>query len=182
MLVLHKLQELNLVQSNIAPHANFNKMNGVIPGEGLTKPPGAAPYQQPPQFVHLDDLLETMWNKMHEPENTAQIYGFLKLGIPAEAIARVLLFGAFSHGVCTPDLAILALKTVVRQVAALGTFLGLKNIKIKNHNPATVKQLATIARALDEFGPASANDKTSDTDSMSTPNSSGSAMFTGLGV
>lgn len=168
----------------IAPHANFNRMNGVIPGEGLTNPPGAAPYQQPPQFVHLDDLLESLWNKMNQSDNSVHIYGLLKAGVPAEAIARTLLFGAFSHGVCTPSLAMLALKTVVRQIVALGTFLGLKKIKIKNIRPETTQQLAEIARTIDEFG--SVDD---DTEAQSTNASvegspmanNSSQIFTGLG-
>lgn len=153
-------------------------MNGVIPGEGLTNPPGAMPCQNPPQFVHLDDLLESLWFKMNQKDNGIQIYGLLKAGVPAEAIARTLLFGAFSHGVCSVDLAQLALKTVVRQIVALGKFLGLTKVKIKNHNPATTKQLAEISRVIDEFG--SVDD---DEDSQSTSAAAGSSgIFTGLGV
>ena len=161
----------------------FDKMNGVIPGEGLTQPPGSAPYQNPPQFVHLNDLLECLWNKMTQPDNSTQVYGLLKAGVPAEAIARTLLFGAFSHGVCTPDLAMLALSTVVKQIVALGTFLGLKKIKIKNHRPETAKQLGDIARVIDKFGSVDEQD-----DAVSTTMPTGAvppdkaSVFTGLGV
>lgn len=167
----------------IAPHANFDKMNGVIPGEGLTNPPGSAPYQNPPQFVHLNDLLESLWNKMNQPDNTTQIYGLLKSGVPAEAIARTLLFGAFSHGVCTASLAMLGLTTVVRQIVALGTFMGLKKIKIKNHRPETTKQLAEIQSVIDKFGSV---DDDEDAQSTNMPQGAvpdtGSKIFSGLGV
>jgi hypothetical protein len=165
--------------ANIAPHANFGIMNGPIPGEGLTNAPGSAPYQNPPQFVHLNDLLEMMWNKLNDSNNSIQIYGLLKAGVPAEAIARTLLFGAFSHGVCTPSLAMLALKTVVRQIVALGTFLGLKKIKIKNHRPEQVKQLAEIQRVIDKFGSVN-EDKDAASTNVSVDNSS-SGIFSGIG-
>ncbi len=164
--------------AGIAPHANFGMMNGPIPGEGLTNIPDSAPYQNPPQFVHLDDLLEATWNKLNQSENSVQIYGLLKAGVPAEAIARTLLFAAFSHGVCTPSLAMLALKTVVRQIVALGTFLGLKKIKIKNHRPEQVQQLAQIQRVIDKFGSV---DDDEDASSTNVPNSGSNGIFTGLG-
>lgn len=167
----------------VAPHANFDKMNGVIPGEGLTTQPGSMPCQNPPQFVHLDDLLESLWNKMNQPDNSVQMYGLLKAGVPAEAIARTLLFGAFSHGVCTATLAMLALATVVRQIVALGTFLGLKKIKIKNHRPETTTQLANIAAVIDKFGSVD-DDEDAQSTSMpqgAMPDNSGK-IFSGLGV
>lgn len=164
----------------IAAHANFSKMNGVIPGEGLTRPPGSMPCQNPPQFVHLNDLLESLWSKMHDPDNSVHIYGLLKAGCPAEAIARTLLFGAFSHGVCTANLSMLGLKTVTRQIVALGTSLGLKKIKIKNHRPAQIQQLAEIARVIDQFGSVDDDKDASSTNVKLDDVKSG--IFTGLGV
>ncbi len=136
----------------IASHANFGMMNGPIPGEGLTKAPGAAPYQQPPQHTDLDSLLEQLWGQFNNPQDGVKIYGLLKAGLPAEAIARTVLFIAFSHGICNPDLALLALPTVTRQVVAIGHFLGVKNIKIKNPKPDQTKILAHIASVLADQG------------------------------
>lgn len=164
----------------VAPHSNFSRMNGIIPGEGLTNPPGAMPCQNPPQFVHLDDLLEFIWNEMNQPDTTTQLYGLMKAGVPCEAIARTILFGAFSHGVCTPNLAMLGLKTVVRQLAALGTFLGLKNIKIKNHRPEQVKQLAQIQQVIDKFGSVDEDNNEHDDTSRQTPATNN--PFSGLGM
>lgn len=165
----------------IAPHANFSRMNGVIPGMGLTQAPGANPWQNPPQHVHLDDLLEMLWNKLNQPEVTVHIYGLLKAGAPAEAIARTMLMGCFSRGVCTPSLAILALKTVVRQIVALGKFLGLKNIKIKNDRPEQVKQLADIQRVINQFGSVDDDNNSHEDDTVDATKDS-SQIFSGLGV
>lgn len=164
----------------IAPHANFNKMNGVIPGEGLTNPPGAMPCQNPPQCVHLDDLLNVVWGKLNKPDVTIHVYGLLKAGMPAEAIARTILFGCFAKGVCTPSLAIQALKTVVRQIVALGMFLGLKNIKVKNHRPEDVKQIAQIQRTIDQFGSIDDDDNEHEDTSGDTPATQ--SPFSGLGM
>lgn len=156
----------------IAPHAAFSKMNGVIPGEGLTKPVGSAPYQQPPQFVHLDDLLEHIWDKFNDPDHTVKLYGLLKAGLPAEAIARTVLFGAFCHGVCTPSLAMMAFKTVVKQIVAIGHFMGVTKINIKNPDKNKVRDLARIARAMDDR-----NDTTGTDNATSSGN-----VFTGIGM
>ena len=168
-------------------------MNAPIPGQGLTTMPGSMPCQNPPQFVHLDDLLESLWNKLNKPDNTVQIYGLLKAGVPAEALARTLLFTAFAHGACTPSLSMMALKTVVRQIVAIGMFMGLKHIKIKNHNPQKVKQLAEIQRVIDKFGSVD-DDETAQSTSVpqggipalspqsSGSGSSGSGIFSGIGA
>lgn len=160
----------------LAPHANISKMQGPIPGQGWTKPLGSAPYQQPPQFVHLDDLLNYIWDNINNPQHGVKIYGLLKAGLPAEAIARTLCFGAFCHGYCTASLAMMALRTVIRQIVALGHLLGLKNIKIKNPNPNQTKQLAQIARALGDSAPPTAADQVN-----STTGTSSNGVFTGLG-
>ncbi len=164
----------------IAPHANFGRMNGPIPGQGLTQAPGANPWHNPPQFVHLNDLLEFIWNKFNQYDTTIHIYGLLKAGCPAEAIARTVLFGCFSKGVCTPSLAILALKTTVRQIVALGTFLGLKNIKIKNDRPEQVKQLAEIQQVIGQFG--SVDEDTNVQNSSTGSTAATNSPFSGLGM
>lgn len=157
---------------------NPNLFNGPIPGEGMTKPLGGAPYQQPPQFVHLDDLLESLWQKINNPQEGVKIYGLLKAGLPAEAIGRTLLFGAFTHGVCTPTLALLALPTVVKQLVALGHMLGLKNIKIKNPNPEQTKALAKIAQVLNDSDPVTSGEQIQST----TGAPKNLSIFTGLGA
>lgn len=161
------------------PNFNPNLFNGPIPGQGLTQPVGAAKWQQPPQFVHLDELLEYMWNKLVDEDMAVQIYGLLSIGVPAEAIARTILFGCFAHGICTVTLAQLAIRTVIRQVVAIGHFLGLKKMKIKNHDAKKVQQLAKLKDLMDEFG--SVDDNDSKAANPATP-SAGSQIFSGLGA
>lgn len=163
---------------NIPQHANFSAMSGPIPGESLTKPVGGAPHQNPPQFVHLDDLLHSIWDKINNPQEGIKIYGLLKAGLPAEAIARTMLFVAFSQGICTVDLALLAVSTVVRQIVALGHFLGLKNIKIRNPNPEQTKFLAHIAQVLDDSTPVEAGDQVQNVTGAPKSN----PIFKGLGI
>ena len=159
------------------PNFNPNLFNGPIPGQGMTQPLGAAKWQQPPQFVHLDEFLEYMWNKMLQKDMTMHIYGMLSIGVPCEAIARTLLFGCFAHGICTVTLANLAVRTVIRQIGAIGHFLGVKNIKVRNHDAKKVKQLADLKKLMDEFD----NDDNQGSAQPSAPASSGSQIFSGLG-
>lgn len=160
----------------IGTHTNFRGMMGPIPGQGWTQPLGAAKWQQPPQFTMLNDLLEHIWYKLNQPEMGIKVYGLLKGGLPAEAIARTLLFGAFCHGLCTVSLAQMAIRTVVRQIVALGTFLGLKHIKIKNPKPEQVAQLAAIAKKIGDNGDNDAGDQVS-----SATGTSDNGIFSGLG-
>lgn len=128
---------------------NANMYNGPIPGEGLTRPVGGAPYQNPPQHVDLDQFLESVWAKLSVEKNAVSLYGLLKIGMPAEALARTILFKAFSEGSTTVDVALLALPTVIRQVVAIGHLLGVKNIKVKNPNINQKRYLAQLGRLMD---------------------------------
>lgn len=166
--------------ANVNQDFDFSKMDGPIPGQGLTQTPNGAAYQNPPQYSDLDELLESIWAKFNDPQQGIKIYGLLKAGMPAEAIARVVLFAAFSQGVCTVDLALLALPTVIRQLVAVAHLLGIKNPKIRNPNPDQTKFLAKIADVLAKQGDKgpSAGDQASNV----TGAPKNSPIFSGLGV
>lgn len=151
---------------------------GAIPGSGMTHSMGSFPFQNPPQHTDQQEFLESIWAKLNAPENTVKMYGLLKAGMPAEAIARTLLFSAFSHGVITPTMAMLSLPVVLKQIVALGHFLGLKKMKIRNPNPNKTQYLAKIAQALD----LDTEDDNSSTPNLPSPQSNNSQIFTGLGL
>ncbi len=102
-----------------------------IPGQSLTQAPGSSPIEHPPLFVHLDDALEYMWDKLHKKKALIQLEGLLKSGVPAEALARTMLYQGMCDSKWTVDLALLMFQTVIWQIEAIAK---LKGMKIKSFN------------------------------------------------
>ena len=107
-----------------------NIFDSPIPGESLTKTPGNAAWENPPQYVNVDEASEYIWEKLHEEKFLDQVVSFLANDVPIEAIARMILFGGFVEGKWTPDVAILLSEVVFKQIMAIGMNAGVKNMKM----------------------------------------------------
>jgi hypothetical protein len=123
---------------------------GAIPGSGLTKQPGSLPFQRPPRFVHIEDALESMWDRLNMPDNMLMIYGLLKAGYPVEALARTILYMAAFQGEFTPTLMMLMLPTTIKQIVAIGHKLGVKKMTIRNPDLEKAKFMAKLAEAVQD--------------------------------
>jgi len=138
-----------------------------VPGESLTETPGNAAWEHPPQFTKLQDAMNFVYTQMMRPRSTQQLIAMLDARVPAEAIAKTVLFTGFAQGQWTPDLMILMAKPVIQLIVAIGTRAGVK-VKIGMPNrykkpaypelarvkamtePATEKNLAPVMKVLDE--------------------------------
>ena len=96
-----------------------NIFDSPIPGESLTKTPGNAAWENPPQYVNVDEASEYIWEKLHEEKFLDQVVSFLANDVPIEAIARMILFGGFVEGKWTPDVAILLSEVVFKKIMAI---------------------------------------------------------------
>lgn len=103
-----------------------------IPGQSLTSPPGASPFENPPQHTDIETALEEIWNKLTQPKQVIRLCIILKKGMPAEYLAKTILFEGFSKGKWTPDMAFLMLKIVMSMIIAIAVT---KNIKPKIFSP-----------------------------------------------
>ena len=86
----------------------FEKIiSGPTPGESLTKEPGAAKYEKPPQYAEVDDAIASVVNNLTKPKNYAAFLDALDEGMPIEALVAPTVFGGFSEGKWTVDVALL---------------------------------------------------------------------------
>lgn len=105
-------------------------LNGPVPGESLTQPPGNAKWEHPPQFADPNDASDYIFNQLLQPKTLKGILTMLKMGVPAEALARVLLFSGFHAGKWTPDICMLLFKPVIAMIVALGQRAKIDKIKV----------------------------------------------------
>lgn len=113
--------------------------SGPVPGESLTLPPKNQPWEQPPQFVRMEDAMNFLFNQLLEPKFFKQLMKMLDAGMSVEAIVRTILFGGFTMGKWTVDLAMLMYKPLMLTIITLAKSAGIK------HAPIVMKE------SLDKF-------------------------------
>lgn len=104
-----------------------------IPGQSLTMAPGSMPMEKPPQYTNPRQAAEYFWQKLHDPKQIAKLIVLLKNDVPAEYIARTMLFTAVAHGIIHINTMLIMARVLVKQIAAIGI---LKGIKVKVGNPS----------------------------------------------
>ena len=107
-----------------------NIFDAPTPGQSLTDTPGNAGWEHPPEFTDVEKASEYLWQKLHEDEVLDQILSFLKNDVPIEAVARMMLFGGFTEGKWTPDLAILLAPITFDHIMAIGIKAEIPKMKL----------------------------------------------------
>jgi PhoPQ-activated pathogenicity-related protein len=98
-----------------------------IPGASLTKTPGGAPWQSPPQFTDEDEALHYIWEVVFQkPEAVVPFMVFLKKGIAVTEIVNTFLFAGVAASKWTLDLAMLMYQEVAWMICALAKIRGIK--------------------------------------------------------
>ena len=124
--------------------AQNNPFDAPVPGQSLTDKPGNAAWEHPPQFVNTAEAADFIWNQLSSPEFSEQVIGMLDAGIPVEAIARVILFGGFTDGKWTPDVAFIIAEPVMKMIATVGFLGGVKKFRISIDDMTNNNELKSI--------------------------------------
>lgn len=103
-----------------------------VPGQSLTMAPGSLPMEKPPQFVDPEQAAEFFWMKLHNPKMIIKLVIMLRKGVPAEFIARSILYTAIVHGIIGINTGLLMGRVLLKQIVAIGHLKGVKNMKVKN--------------------------------------------------
>ena len=121
-----------------------NPFDAPVPGQSLTDKPGNAAWEHPPQFVNTAEAADFIWEQLSTPEFAEQVIAMLDAGIPIEAIARVILFGGFTDGKWSPDVAFIIAEPVMKMIATVGMLGGVKNFRISLDDMTNENELSSI--------------------------------------
>lgn len=102
--------------------------HGSIPGQSLTKPMGAMPHDNPPQYADLNDALTYMFQALTVPRQVTRLVILLRKGVPVEYIARSVIFMGFGKGKWTPDVGLMMLKSTMAMILAIAHIKKVKHI------------------------------------------------------
>lgn len=103
-------------------------MHKPIPGISLTGEPGAAPWERPPQYTTLDEVIDYYSDKLVEEEVLPNLIDSIKRDIPLLTIADGLMKVGVMQGMHSIDAAMLAKPVIVELMIALAEIYGIKYI------------------------------------------------------
>ena len=121
-----------------------NPFDAPIPGQSLTDKPGSAAWEHPPQYTNTAEAADFVWGQLSTPEFAEQVISMLDAGVPVEAIGRVILFGGFTEGKWTPDVAFIIAEPIMKMIVAVGIQGGVKKFKMSLGDMTNKNELKSI--------------------------------------
>ena len=96
----------------------INPFNAPIPGQGLTDEPGNYPWEHPPQFPEIEDAADFIYDRLSDPKQLKRLLTMMRVGVPIEALVKVITFSGFLEGKFTVDVARLLEPIVAMQITS----------------------------------------------------------------
>ena len=93
------------------------KFDAPLPGQSLTDEPGNYPWEHPPKTPSIEEATDYVYESMMKPENMERMFTLLRMGIPIEALVKIITFSGFLEGRWTVDTAKLLEPIVAMMVA-----------------------------------------------------------------
>ena len=128
-------------------------LSAPIPGMSLTTEPGSVPWEQPPQYVTLDDVASFYMEKLQNPEAIYELMGLLERGLPIVTIVNTLTKTSVMKGYHTVDTAFLVTPIVVEIVKTLAELNDVEYVvtpeevaKKNTVSPSIIKELMKEAK------------------------------------
>jgi len=90
-----------------------------IPGQSLTVEPGSVPWEQPPQYVTLDEVATFYSDKMNDVEAIHELMGLLKRNIPIVSIVNGMVKMGLMKGYHTVDTGFLVTPIIVEIIKTI---------------------------------------------------------------
>ena len=104
--------------------ADFALTANPIPGMSLTSEPGNSPWEQPPMFVELADVVDYYSDKLTMPETFDGIVEALSNEATVTDLTNVLIKSAVMKGVHTIDVGMVAFPVIAEIIKTVGDIAG----------------------------------------------------------
>ena len=135
-------------------------LDAPIPGQSLTVEPGSVPWENPPQYVTLADVVGFYTEKMDDPEVILDLLDTIKRDIPILTIVNTLTKASLMKGYHTVDVGFLVTPILVEMIKTIAELNDVPYIisyddqmKTERVSPRVIKQLIDEMRAKVEANP-----------------------------
>lgn len=94
-------------------------LSAPIPGQSLTVEPGSVPWEQPPQYTKLEDVVKFYTDKIDDPELIMDILEVVKRDIPILTLVNTITKTALMQGSHTVDVGFLVTPILVEMIKTI---------------------------------------------------------------
>jgi hypothetical protein len=91
-----------------------------IPGMSLVGEPGNAPWEQPPMYVELDDVVNYYVEKITEPESVDRLLKAMEAEASLIDIANTVIKAGMMKGIHTIDVGVITIPILVELMKTIG--------------------------------------------------------------
>ena len=113
----------------------YNSFDAPVPGESLTNTPGNAAWEHPPTHAKVEDALEFINDRMMDKESGMRALALMDIGIPIEALVKIITFSGFIEGKWTVDVAKVLEPLVAMLLAKMVKDAKLTNVRVNLSDP-----------------------------------------------
>jgi hypothetical protein len=143
------IKEVQLPSQNYQ-EPQYNPFDAPVQGESLTNTPGAAAWEHPPAHAKMEDAIEFITERITERENGMRVLTLMDIGIPIEALVKIITFSGFLEGKWTVDVAKMLEPMVAMLLAQIAKTAKLNNVRVSLKDPtdkqfmedATIQEMA----------------------------------------
>lgn len=91
-----------------------------IPGMSLTSEPGNRPWEQPPMFVELDDVVKYYVEKLTEEDVVENLLDVMQQDVPLVDVANTMIKAGMMKGIHSVDVGFLTVPILVELMQTIG--------------------------------------------------------------
>ena len=113
----------------------YNSFDAPVPGESLTNTPGNAAWEHPPTHAKVEDALEFINDRMMDKESGMRALALMDIGIPIEALVKIITFSGFIEGKWSVDVAKVLEPLVAMLLAKMVKDAKLTNVRVNLSDP-----------------------------------------------
>jgi hypothetical protein len=119
-----------------------------IPGQSLTEPEGKYPWDKPPKYNNIDDVMEMYLSTIGDQEAMFNLFTALEAGIPVAQIVQTMTLQGIGEGLYTPDIALLVMPELVMLIIGIAKAA---EIEFKHgYEREAEKNMMALAKAKEE--------------------------------
>lgn len=114
-------------QDKIMRDKNNPLLDAPIPGQSLTTEPGNRPWENPPQYVTIEEAIQFYMERFSDPEMGTRVLDILESSdVPITVLVEIITTGGMMQGLHTLDVGILITPVLVEFIAGLADKAGIK--------------------------------------------------------
>ena len=103
---------------------DIDMFNAPIPGEMLTAELGGRPWQKPPQFSKVEDVMNYYVDKMTTPKISSTAVSIMEAGVPITTLSETLMTANVMEGVHSIDTGLLVVPFIMEMLEYLAEEAG----------------------------------------------------------